>query len=85
MIRVICPRIRDIIQDLFSVQSQALCDGKQSNGTESTLGVDIETFTLPTSHIDRELTCYGKSMTDLGLSCPELAEELGYGAGLDTT
>src|SRR6266436_2173092 len=53
MVRIVCPCIRNIIKNLFSVQAVTFCNGKEPDRAEGTLSIDIKTLSFPSAHIDR--------------------------------
>jgi hypothetical protein len=85
MIRIICPRIRHVVQHLLSIQPISFGHRQQPDGSECALSVDIQAFTLAAAHGDGELAGDGEGMTDLRLARAELAEEFSDGSGFDTT
>jgi len=85
VIRVICSCIGNIIQYFFSVQAVSLCNSEKTNGTESALRVDVQTLSLPTTHVHWELARYGECMAQLGFSRPELPKEFCDRTGFNTT
>lgn len=85
MIDVVRPRMRDIFQDFFSIQSQSFGNCQQSLGAECTLRVYVQAFSFATAHGHGKLTSDGYSMADLGLSSSEFTKKLRQGASFDTT
>lgn len=85
MIRIICSGVGNIIQHLFSVQAISFRNREKTNGAESALRVDIQALSLSTTHVYRQLTCYGECVAQLRLSRPELPEEFSDSTGLNAT
>jgi hypothetical protein len=80
---IVCPSIGYIVKHFFSIQSESLCHSKTTNRPESALGIDVETFSLTTTHAYWELAGYSNCMAYLGLSRSELAKKLCYGTRFD--
>jgi len=85
VIRVICSCIGDVIQYFFSVQAVPLRNSEKTNRAESTLRVDVQALSFPTTHVYRELARYGERMTQLRFSRPELPKEFSDCTGFNTT
>ena len=83
MVRVVRPRVCNVVQHFLAVQTQALCDGQQPNRTEGPLRVDIQALALATTHVHGQLARHRQSVADLRFTRTELAKELGDGARLD--
>jgi hypothetical protein len=84
MIRVIGSSIGNIVQHLFSVQSIALGDCQETNGTEGTFGIDVEALAFATAHAYGKLAGYSQSVAELRFSCAKLTEEFSDRACFDT-
>lgn len=84
MVGVVRPCIGHVIKHLLAVQTQPLRNMQQTNGTESTLGVDVQALSLASTHVNGKLTCHRESMADLRFSGTELPEQLGNCARLDS-
>jgi len=85
MICVVRSGIGNIVQDFFSIQAVPLRDSKESNRSESALGVDVKAFSFSAAHVHRQLTCYGECMAQLRLPRPKFTEKLSNCTSLDTT
>ena len=85
MVRIICSCIRYVIQHLFSIETQSLCDRQQTHWTEGAFGINVKTFPISSAHVHWKLTCYRQSMTDLRFPCTELSKELSNSPSLDAT
>jgi hypothetical protein len=83
MIRIIRPRICDIIQYLFSVQSIALRNGQETHGTESAFSINVQTLAFPATHAYGKLAGHGEGVTELGLARAELTKKLSDRTSLD--
>lgn len=83
MVGVVGSCVGNIVQDLFARETVTVGHRKQTHGTKSTLGVDVQTLALAAAHIEGQLAGHGEGMTDLGLSSTEFAEKLSDTAGLD--
>ena len=55
MIGVVRTSISNVVEDLFSVHSVSFSDREQSNRSESSFGVDVETLSFSSFHLDGEL------------------------------
>lgn len=85
MIRVICACICHIIKDFLSHQPKPLGDREQPNGSESTLGIDVETLPFASAHVKGQLAGHCQGVTDLTLSRSELSKDLGDRTGFNST
>jgi hypothetical protein len=85
MVRIIRPRICHIVQDLLPAQAVSLRNGEEPNGTESSLGVDVETLAFTTTHTYGQLACHCKRVAYLGLSSAEFTKEFSDGASFNPT
>jgi len=85
VIRIVRSSIGNVIQHFFSVQAISLCNSEKTNGTESTLRVDVQALSFPATHVYRQLACNGERMTQLRLPRPELPKEFSNRAGLEAT
>lgn len=85
MVRIVRPCIRDVVQHLLAVQTQALGDGKQPNRTERPLRVDVQALPLTAAHVHGQLAGHRQGVADLRFTSAELAKQLGDGARLDAS
>lgn len=85
MICIVCSGIRYVVQQLLAVHTHPLCDSQQPTGTESALGINVQTLSFTTTHCDWKLANCCQRVADLRLACAELSKELGDSASLDTS
>lgn len=85
MVRVVGARVRYVVKNLFTVETEALCDSQQPNGAERALRVDVEALALATTHAHGQLASDGECVAELRLARAELAKHLGDCARLDST
>ena len=83
VVRVVGARVGDVVEDLFAREAVPVRHGQESHGSECAFGVDVQTFPLPTAHVEWQLTCHGEGMADLRFPCPEFAEYFRDRAGFD--
>ena len=65
----------DVVQRLFSVESEALSNGFDALGSEVPFGIEVDDFALTTTHVKRELRCDAKRMRELGFACIREGEQ----------
>jgi hypothetical protein len=53
MVCVVRSCICNIIKNFLSIQAITLCNRKEADWAEGTLGVDIQTLSFSSTHIDR--------------------------------
>jgi hypothetical protein len=73
MLGVVRSRISNVVQYLFSIEPIPLGDGQHTCRSKSPLGINVQALTLSSAHTDRELTCDGEGMADLGFTRSEFA------------
>ena len=64
MVGIVCPRVRDIVEDVLAIHPVALGDRKEAFRPESTLGVDEQAFTLTALHVAWELRDHTNQSVD---------------------
>lgn len=84
MVGVVCSCVGNVVEDFLAGKAVACSDGEAADRAEGSFRVDVEALPFAATHVEWELACYGESVADLGLSCAELAKDLGNGAGLYT-
>lgn len=55
MIGVVGPRVRNVVQHLFAVESVTFSDGEQTDWSEGTFRVDVQALSFASVHLDGEL------------------------------
>lgn len=85
MVRVVRPRICDIVQHFLAVKPKTLGDGQQPNRAESPLCVDVQALALAAAHVHGQLARYRQSVADLRFTRTELAKEFRDGTRLDAS
>ena len=52
MVGVVRSSVSDVVEHFFTVHSVAFCDGEESNRSESSFRVDVQTLAFPSFHLD---------------------------------
>jgi hypothetical protein len=76
MVGIVSSSISDIVEDFLSNESVSLGNRQESNWPEGSLGIDVETLALTSTHIKGQLAGYCKSVADLTLSRSEFSKNL---------
>mmetsp|Transcript_36070 Transcript_36070/g.90704 ORF Transcript_36070/g.90704 Transcript_36070/m.90704 type:complete len:229 (+) Transcript_36070:856-1542(+) len=85
MLCIVSSSIGHVLKHILFMQAVALGDAYESLRAKAAFGVDVEGLALATTLIDWQLACHTEGVTQLRLSTPELAKDLGDLPCLDTT
>jgi hypothetical protein len=55
VVRVVCPGVRDVVEDLLAREAKALGDRQNARRPEGALGVDVKALALASTHADGQL------------------------------
>jgi hypothetical protein len=76
MVGIVSSSIGHIVEDFLSNKPVSLGNCQESNWSEGSLGIDVETLALASTHIKGQLASYCKSMANLTLSRSEFSKNL---------
>src|SRR5271154_6685658 len=85
MIRIIRPRICNIIQYLLPIQPIPFSNRKYPRRPKRSLGINVKTLPFSTTHVDRKLTSHCQSMTDLTFTGTKFSKDFGDGTGFNAS
>src|SRR5271170_1947749 len=85
MIRIIRPRICNIIQYLLPIQPIPFSNRKYPRRSKRSLGINVKTFPFSTAHVDRKLTSHCQSMTNLTFTRTKFSKDFGDGTGFNAS